>query len=199
MKLYYMPGSCAMASHIVLNELALPAELAKVLRDTRKTEDGEDYFSVNPNGYVPALRLDDGSVLTENAAILPYIADLKPEAGWMPAKGADRYRTLEWFGYVNSELHANYKPLFMGLDAIREHSEKRLKQRYKIVDEQLGKHPFLVGDRPTIADAYMFVVTSWAPRVKVDLGEYANLAVYMARMRDRPAVQKTLKEEGLAA
>src|SRR5690348_9945945 len=100
-----MPGSCAMASHIVLNELGVPAEFAKVVRDTRKTEDGEDYFTVNPNGYVPALRLDDGSVMKENAAILPYIGELKPEAGWMPAKGPDRYRTLEWLGYVNSEIH----------------------------------------------------------------------------------------------
>jgi glutathione S-transferase len=120
MKLYYMPGACSMASHIVLNELGIPVQFTKVLRDSKRTEDGEDYLKVNPNGYVPALRLDDGEVLTENAAILPYIGERKPESGWMPERGMDRHRTLEWLGYINSELHANYKPLFMGQEAIRD-------------------------------------------------------------------------------
>ena len=198
MKLYYMPGACSMASHIVLNELGIPVQFAKVLRDSKRTEDGEDYLKVNPNGYVPVLRLDDGEVLTENAAILPYIGDRKPESGWMPERGMDRYRTLERLGYINSELHANYKPLFMGQETIRDFVHDRLRQRYKAIDQQLSKHAYLIGDRPTVADAYLFVVTSWADRVSLDLGELSSLAAFMARMRERPAVQKTLAEEGLA-
>jgi len=187
-----------MASHIVFNELGVPVEFAKVLRDTKRTEDGEDYLKVNPNGYVPALRLDDGEVLIENVAILPYIGELKPESGWMPARGIDRYRTLEWLGYINSEIHANYKPLFMGQEAIKDFVHNRLRQRYKAMDQQLGKHAYLIGDRPTVADAYLFVVTNWAGRVSLDLGEFGNLAAFTTRMRERPAVQKTLEEEGLA-
>jgi glutathione S-transferase len=198
MKLYYRPGACSMASHIVLNELGIPVQFANVLRDTKKTEDGEDYLTVNPNGYVPALRLDDGEVLTENAAILPYIAELKPGSGWMPEKGTGRYRVLEWLGYVNSELHASYKPLFMGQEAIKDSALDRLRQRYKRVDQQLRKHAYLTGDQPTVADAYLFVITRWAGRVNLDLGEFGNLAAFMARMQERPAVQKTLQEEGLA-
>lgn len=197
MKLYYMPGTCALAAHIVLNELEVPAEFVKVERDTRKTEDGEDYYSINPNGYVPALRLDDGSVLTENAAILPYIGDLKPASGFMPRPGMDRYRTVEWLGYVNSELHGCYKPLFMKLDPDGVWL-KRLSQRYKRVEEALGKHPFLMGDAPTIADAYLYVVTRWADRVKLDLSPFPNVQKFMQRMGERPAVQKSLKEQGLA-
>ena len=196
MKLYYMPGTCALAAHIVLNELGVPAEFAKVARDTRKTEDGEDYYSVNPNGYVPALRLDDGSVLTENAAILPYIGDLKPESGFIPRPGMPRYRTVEWLGYVNSELHANYKPLFMNQDPDGTWM-KRLAQRYKRVEDALAKHPFLTSDQPTIADAYLYVVTRWAERVKLELSAFPNLQKFMQRMGERPAVKKSLQEQGL--
>jgi glutathione S-transferase len=197
MKLYHMPGTCALAAHIVLNELGVPAEFVAVARDTRKTADGEDYYGVNPNGYVPALRLDDGSVLTENAAILPYIGDLKPDSGFMPRPGPARYRAVEWLGYVNSELHANYKPLFMNQDPDG-FWMKRLAQRYKRVEDALGKNAFLTGDRPTIADAYLYVVTRWADRVKVDLSPFPNLQSFMKRMGERPAVRKSLGEQGLA-
>src|SRR5689334_368241 len=163
MKLYYLPGSCAMAAHIVLNELGAPVEFVKVDRETRKAPDGEDYYSVNPNGYVPALRLDDGSVLLENAALLPFVGDLKPEAGWMPVNGRDRYRAMEWIGFVNTELHGSYRPLFAGVEgAARENFVKRLMSRYKTVNEALGRSPYLMGDRPTVADAYLYVVTRWA-------------------------------------
>jgi glutathione S-transferase len=195
--LYYSPGACSMASHIVLNELGVPAQFAKVLRDTKRTEDGEDYLRVNPNGYVPALRLDSGEVLTENAAILPYLGDLKPASGWMPERGMDRYRVLGWLGFINSEIHANYKPLLMKQEAVQSFAQDRLKQRYKVADQHLGEHAYLIADQPSVADAYLFVVTRWAGRVNLDLGEFGNLAAFMARMQERPAVQKTLQEEGL--
>ncbi len=200
MKLYYLAGSCAMAAHIVLNEIDAGAEFAKVDRETRKAPDGEDFYSVNPNGYVPALRLDDGSVLLENSAILPFIGDLKPEAGFMPKSGKDRYRALEWVGFVNSELHGSYRPLFAGAEgALRENFVKRLTTRYKTVDDALGKSPYLMGDKPIVADSYLYVVTRWADRMKLDLSAFKNLAAFMARMRERPAVQKTILEEGLPA
>jgi glutathione S-transferase len=198
MKLYYLPGACSMASHIVLNELGISVQFAKVLHDSKKTEDGEDYLGVNPNGYVPALRLDSGEVLTENAAILPYIGDLKPNSGWMPESGMDRYRVLGWLGFINSEIHANYKPLLMKQEVVERFAQDRLKQRYKVADQQLGKHAYLIGGQPTVADAYLFVVTRWAGRVNLDLSEYEKLAAFMARVHERPAVQKTLSEEGLA-
>jgi glutathione S-transferase len=200
MKLYYLPGSCAMATHIVLNEIQSGAEFIKVDRETRKTPDGEDYYSVNPNGYVPALRLDDGSVLLENTAILPYAGDLKPEAGLMPASGSDRLRALQWVGFVGSELHGNYRPLFAGAEgAVRENFVKRLLARYKTVDEALARSPYLMGPTPIVADAYLYVVTRWAERTKIDLSGFKNVAAFMARMKDRPAVQKTIREEGLPA
>jgi glutathione S-transferase len=200
MKLYYLAGSCAMAAHIVLNEIDSGAEFVKVDRETRKTPDGEDYSSVNPNGYVPALRLDDGSVMLENAAILPYLGDLKPEAGFMPRNGKDRYRAMEWVGLVNCEVHGNYRPLFAGAEgALRENLVKRLAARYKTIDAALGRSPYLMGDTPMVADAYLYVVTRWAERTKVDLSAFANVAAFMARMGERPAVLKTVQEEGLPA
>jgi glutathione S-transferase len=200
MKLYFLPGSCAMATHIVLNELGVPAEFVKVDRATRTTPDGENYYTVSPNGYVPALKLDDGNVLLENAAILPYVGDLKPEAGWMPQSGFARYRALEWLGYANMELHGNFRPFFAGVDeAAKEIFRKRLVTRYKRVDEALAKSPFLTGDRPIVADAYVHVVTRWASGQNVDLSSYGNVAAFQERMAGRPAVQKTIKEEGLPA
>ncbi len=181
MRLYFLPGSCAMASHIVLNEIGVPAEFVKVDRESRTTPDGENYYSVSPNGYVPALKLDDGNVLLENAAILPYIGDLKPEAGWMPQSGLERYRALEWLGYANMELHGNYRPFFAGVDdAAKEIFGKRLITRYKLVDETLAKSPYLTGEHPIVADAYVYVVTRWAERVKLDLGAHHNVAAFQA-------------------
>jgi glutathione S-transferase len=200
MKLYYMPGSCAMATHIVINETAAPVEVAKVDRETRTAADGENYRDVNPLGYVPALKLDDGTVLLENAAILPYVGDLKPASGWMPQSGPDRYRALEWLGFVGTELHGSYRPLFAGLEgAARDYCLGRLRSRYGLLDGHLGKMPFLLGDRPSVADAYLYVVTRWPARLKIDLGPIANVSAFMERMRARPAVQKTIAEEGLPA
>ena len=200
MKLYYMPGTCAMASHIVVNELAIPATFAKVDRESRTTPDGENYYSVSPNGYVPALRLDDGQVLLENAAILPYVGDLKPDAGWMPQNGFSRYRALEWLGFANMELHGNYRPIFAGVDEpSKDIFRKRLTARYKVVDETLGKSSYLMGEKPMVADAYVYVVTRWAERVKLDLSSYRNVAAFQKRMAERPAVQTTIKEQGLPA
>jgi len=200
MKLYYLPGSCAMAAHIVLNEIGAPVEFIKVDRETRKTPDGESYYSVNPNGYVPALRLDDGTVMLENAAILPFLGDLKPEAGFMPRNGKDRYRAMEWIGFVISEVHASYRPLFLGAEGgMRENFVKRLTARYMTVDEALGKSPYLMGDGPMVADSYLYVATRWADRTKIDLSGYQNVAAFMSRMKERPAVQKTIQEEGLPA
>lgn len=198
MKLYYLPGACSLAAHIVLNELAVPAQFVRVDRATRKAEDGTDYLTVNPNGYVPGLRLDDGQVLTENVAILSYLADLRPEAGLAPPSGFGRYRLLQWLSYVNSELHGAYKPFFGGDEAAKEAAGQKLKQRYRLVEQALER-PFLLGEQPSVADFYLFVVTNWAGRVNLDLSEFTRLAAFMERMRARPAVQTSLREEGLSA
>ena len=137
-------------------------------------------------------------MLLENVAILAYVGDLKPDSGWAPQDGRARYELLQWLGYVNGELHGGYKPLFGDVEEAKAPAVEKLLKRYATVDEALADTPYLMGEAPTVADAYLFVVTTWSDRLKLDLSKYANLTAFMQRMRERPAVKKTLQEEGLA-
>jgi glutathione S-transferase len=200
MKLYYSPGACSLAPHIVASEAGLALQFEKVDLRTKKTETGADFGAINPKGYVPALLLDDGELLTEGVAVSQYLADRKPESGLAPAAGSlARYRLQEMLTYVSSELHKNYGPLFNPASAPELRAEKvaALQKRYALIEKQLQGRSYLFGEHFTAADAYLFVVTSWAPKLKVDLSAFPNLTAFQARVAARPAVQTALRAEGL--
>jgi glutathione S-transferase len=200
MKLYYAAGACSLSPHIVALEAGIPVELEKVDTKAKRTANGEDYWQINPKGYVPALKLDSGELLTEGPAIVQYLADLKPESGLAPANGtAARYRLQEVLGYINSELHKTYSPLFKPdtPDAVREERKEYLHKRYALLDQHLAKHDWLVGDAFTAADAYLFTVTNWAQHVNFDLSGLPAILAFQQRVAARPNVQAALKAEGL--
>lgn len=200
MKLYFAPGACSLSPHIVAQEAGIPLTLVKVDLQAKKLADGGDYLAINPKGYVPALQLDSGELLTEGPAIVQYLADQKPATRLVPAAGAiERYRVQEMLGFINSELHKTYSPLFRPTTPAetRKEREDYLRKRYGLIEKQLARGPYLFGDQFTVADAYLFVVTNWANFVKLDLSEFPNLLAFQARVAARPAVQAALKAEGL--
>jgi glutathione S-transferase len=200
MKLFIKPGSCSLASHIVLKELGLPCETEVVDTKAGKTASGSDYSAINPKGYVPALQLDDGTVLTEGPAILQYLADQAPAGGLVPENGSvARYQVQGWLNYIGSELHKNFSPFFnpVASDEWKETCRASLQKRFAYVDDCLKGKDFLMGAQFTIADAYLFVVSNWAKFVKFDLTGFANLTAFQARVHARPAVQAAMKGEGL--
>ena len=200
MKLYYAPGACSLAPHIAAREAGLPVELEKVDLRQKKTAGGEDFSAINPKGYVPALRLDDGSVLTEAAAILQYVGDRAPASGLLPAPGSpERYRVIEWLTFISSEIHKNYGPLWYpkASDAEKQAARERLALRYPIVEKALAKGEYLGGTRLSLADIYLFVVTNWAGMTNVDLAAFPKLQAFQKKMAERPKVQEALKAEGL--
>jgi glutathione S-transferase len=200
MKLYYSPGSCALASHITANEAGIPIKLVEVDIPSKTTAGGHDYLAVNPKGYVPAVELDDGEVLTEGPAILQYLADLKPEAGLAPANGPlGRVRLQAALNYVATELHQGYGPLFNPAtpQEVRESRSAHLHRRYALIDQELADRTYLFGDDFTVADAYLFTVTRWAKAVGLDLSGYANIQAFQQAVARRPAVQAALAAQGL--
>lgn len=200
MKLYYSVGACSLSPHIVALEAGIALQLEKVDTKTKRTEGGEDYWQINPKGYVPALVLDDGELLTEGPAIVQYLADLKPESKLAPPNGTmQRYRLQEVLGYINSELHKTYSPLFKPEtpDAVRQERKEYLRKRYALLDKHLASHPWLVGDHFTAADAYLFTVTNWAKHVDLDLSEFKAVTDFQQRVARRPSVQATMQVEGL--
>jgi glutathione S-transferase len=200
MKLYYAPGACSLSPHIVARESGIALELEKVDTQTKTIAKEGDYYAINPKGYVPALQLDDGQVLTEGPAIVQYLADKKPDSGLVPACGTlERYRVQEMLGYINSEIHKTYSPLFNDktLPEVRKEKEEYLRKRYGIVEKQLAGRQYLFGDNFTAADAYLFTVTNWAHHVKLDLSAFPNLLSFQKRVAARPAVQAAMKAEGL--
>jgi glutathione S-transferase len=202
-KLYFSPGACSLSPHIVAQELGIPLTLEKVDIGTKKVvADGSDFWAVNPKGYVPALVLDNGELLTEGPAIVQYLADKKPEAGLVPANGTlPRYRLQEMLGFINSELHKAYSFLFnpKTVPETRQDREEHLRKRYTLIDKRLADQPYLFGEQFTVADAYLFTVTSWSKYVKLDLTAFPNLLAFQARVAARPAVQAALVAEGLVS
>jgi glutathione S-transferase len=200
MKLYYMPGACSLAPHIALREAGLSFDLEKVDGATKKTAGGEDYLAVNVKGSVPALKLDNGQVLTEGAAIQQYIADQAPAKKLAPAAAsADRYRLQEWLNYIASEVHKGIGQLFNKAmpDDYREAVKKGLNARQlPYLEKQLAGRNYLLGDF-TVADGYLFTVLNWTKLHNIDLSAYPNVAAFMSRVAARPAVQDALKAEGL--
>lgn len=200
MKLYFTPGACSMAPHIVLREAAIPFEAEKVDLVKKQTANGEDFLSINPKGYVPALKLDNGEVLTEVAVILQYLADQKPQSGLAPELGTiARYRLMEWLNFVSSEVHKQYAPLFNPkvTPEWRENQMEVLGRRLDYLTAQINAKPYLMGDQFTLVDAYLFTVLNWSPMLKVDLERWPKLKDYSARIAERPAVKETMQAEGL--
>ncbi|ATB27032.1 glutathione transferase GstA [Melittangium boletus] len=200
MKLYYTPGACSLSPHIALFEAGQTFDIEKVDLRTKKTESGKDYTTINPKGYVPALQLDDGTVLTEGPAIVQFIADKAPQAKLAPANGTlERYRLQETLNFIGTELHKPFGSLFNPAlpEEAKTMARNQLANRLKSVNETFGKQPYFQGEQYSVADAYLFTVLSWAPHTGVDLSPYTHLKAFQERVGARPQVQAALKAEGL--
>jgi glutathione S-transferase len=197
MKLYYSPGACSLASHIALIESGLPFETEHVDLRSRITAGGADYRLINPKGYVPALELEDGDILTENLAILSFIA---AESGWLsPPEGMGHWRVLETTAFISSEIHKSFKPLFNPAadESAKARARALLASRFELLALQLGRRACLFGDHPMIADCYLFVMLMWA-RGKADVSLPPSLDAYFRCMREHPSFARALREEGLS-
>jgi glutathione S-transferase len=203
MKLYYATGTCSLAPRIVAFEAGLTLHGEKVDIGTHRTETDADYMSVNHKGYVPALRLDDGTLLTEGVAIVQYLADRAPESGLAPAAGTiERYKLQEWLTYISSELHKAFSPWLFNPkapDEAKRMAKAAIAKQLASLDRHLGAWQYLMGDLFTAADAYLFTIAGWSKYVDIDLAPYANLRAFMDRVGGRPKVQAALKAEGLAS
>ncbi len=200
MKLFYSSGACSLSPHIVASEAGIALELQKVDLKTKTMTTEGDYLAINPKGYVPALQLDNGELLTEGPTIVQYLADLKPQTGLAPPAGTlPRYRLQEMLGYINSELHKTYSPLFNPATPAETRAEREayLRRRYGLVEKQLEAGKYLFGETFTVADAYLFVVTNWARMVNFSLAEFPNVRAFQERVAGRPAVQAAMRAEGL--
>ncbi|MBB3260777.1 glutathione S-transferase [Paraburkholderia bannensis] len=200
MKLYFSPGACSLASHIVAREAGLDIELDQVNLGNKETASGKDFRTINAKGCVPALELDNGELLTEGPAIMQYLADRNPASGLAPAHDSiARYRLQEMLGFISTELHKRYSPLFNpnSLDSVRAESIAALQRQYGLLDKRLAEHEWLVGDHFTAADAYLFTVTNWAAHVGLDLSAFPAVLTFQKRVAARPAVQAALGAEGL--
>lgn len=198
MKLFLAPGACSLSPHIALHEAGLAFEPVRVDFATKRTTDGRDYLAINPKGYVPALELDDGRLLTEGPAIVQYIADQAPDAKLAPPAGTwERYKLQEWLAYIGTEIHKTFGPLFRAAasDEIKATARENLAKRFAFVDAALAAQPYLLGETFSVADGYLFVMLSWCKFTGVDLAPFPQLLAYQARIAERPAVVATLAAE----
>jgi glutathione S-transferase len=200
MKLYYTPGVCSLAAHIALREAALDFTLEQVDPITKQTASGTNYLDVNPNGYVPALEIEPGLVLTEGPAIMQYIADRVPGSRLAPPAGTmERYRLMSWLNFITSEIHKSFTPLFkpnMPAEA-KTLIKEQLVARFNYIELHLSKNDYLLSEGFTIADAYLFVTTEWAGLVGVSLEPWQAIRAFRNRIRARPSVRAALQAEGL--
>jgi glutathione S-transferase len=201
MKLYYGPGACSLSPRIVLREAGLPFTAIKVDLRSKAMDGGGDFRSINPKGYVPALQLDDGTVLTEGPAIVQYIADQAPAAQLAPANGTlARYQLQEWLNFITSELHKQFSPLFDATmpEEVKAKQRDKLGQRFDWISTQLEGKDYLTGAQFTVADAYLYTVLRWGQWTGIDLAKWPVLQQYQARVEARPKVREALVAEGLA-
>ncbi len=200
MKLYYSPGACSLSPHIVLHEAGLAYTPVLASTKSHKLQDGTDFYTINPLGYVPVLELDDGARLREGPAIVQYLADQAPHKNLAPANGTlARYRLQEWLTFICTELHKGFGPLFTPgtPEDYKPLVRERLLGRLQWVDGELAHKPYLMGEQFTVADAYLFTVSNWCGHVGVDISGLTHLAAYRERVAARPAVQAAMKAEGL--
>ncbi|TCL07498.1 glutathione transferase GstA [Sodalis ligni] len=200
MKLYFSPGSCGLASQIALREAEQKFDLIKVDFSTKKTIEG-DYFKVTPKGFVPALKLDDGDVLTEGAVILQWIADKHPEHKLLPSFGSrERYTALEWLNFIASDLHKGLSVMFSPLVDAKSKAnfaEINLAERWQYIEKHLADNMYVLDEQFSVADAYLYNVLCWPPRVNIDISGYRSIQKFMANMERRPSVRASLAAEGL--
>jgi glutathione S-transferase len=202
MKLYYTPGACSHAPHILLREAGLDFTIEKVDLATKKTETGVDYKTINPHGYVPALQLDNGAVVTEVAVINQYIADRVPAKKLAPANGTpERYTLQSWLNFISTEVHKQLAPMFN--PAVPEEYKTMLKEklatRFENINAHLSKQAFLLGESFTAPDAYLYTVLNWTKYFAIDLAKWPAIKSFMERVAARPSAQAAAKAEGLAA
>jgi glutathione S-transferase len=208
MKLYYKPGACSLSPHIVANELGFDVEFIKVDLKDHVTEQGTNFFKINPHGYIPALELDNGEMLFEGTVIIQYLADQKADMNLVPAKGTfERYKLEEMLAFLSTEIHKGFIPLFYAPSASDyiEIARPKLEKRYAWINEHLADKAFLMGDEFTVADTYLFAVTGWgkAPWLKsyedtpIHFDDLQHLQAWYERVKSRAAVQKSILEEGL--
>lgn len=200
MKLYFSPGACSLAPHIAASELGMKLDLEQVDIREKKTKAGKDYWSINPKGQVPMLELDNGERLTEVPVILQYMSDQKPDAGLAPAaRTPDHYRMLEWLNFVTSEMHKTYGPMFRPTtpEEFKKLSREAIGRKLEWLDAKLAGKQYLMGDKFTLADIYMFAVLRWSPLVGIDLGKWPNITAYANRVAARPKTAQALQAEGL--
>lgn len=200
MKLYYSPGACSLAPHIVLREAGFGFDLEKVDIPNKKTETGVDYWKINPKGYVPALKLDTGEVLTEVGVICQYLADQKPETGLAPGLGTmERYRLMEWLNFVATEVHKSIGALFnpQMTPEMKQVQMGVIERRLNALENMLGSNEYLMGRGFTIADAYLFTVLNWHRIHNIDLNRWPRIAAFVARCAERPKIREAMKAEGL--
>lgn len=201
MKLYSAPNTCSLSPHIVLRELGIPFELVIVNNKTKNTSTGENFLDVNPRGYVAALKLDDGRVLTEGPAIVQYIADLRPEGRLAPPNGSwERSKLQEWLNFITSEIHTGSVPLFNTWlpEEVQKHFKDRLFRRFRELSITLDAQPYLVDGQFSVADAYLFAVMRWMKVFSIDLRDWPPIAAFMDRMDARPAVRAAIEAESAA-
>jgi glutathione S-transferase len=201
MKLYYSKGACSLSVHITINEMGLPCEWIAVDLKTKKTKDGDDFYKINPKGEVATLQLDNGEILTENAVILQYLADQYKRADLLPPPSDfKRYKILEWVNFITTDIHKGFGPLFnseVPLEVKERIFIPALKRKFALVDAHLTDQEFIAADHYTLPDGYLFVMITWLFAFKIELSEWKALAAYFERIKARPAVQKSLDEEGL--
>lgn len=200
MKLYYSPGACSLSPHIVLEESGLAYEAILASTKSHKLQDGTDFYTINPLGYVPFLVLDDGQTLREGPAIVQYLADQVPEKKLIPAAGTmARYRVQEWLTFIGTELHKGFSPLFNPATPAeyKPTVQAQLRKRFEWVDQELAGKDYLAGTDFSVADAYLFTVSNWTQMVGPDLSDLVHLQAFRRRMAGRPAVQAAMRAEGL--
>ncbi|WP_444926295.1 glutathione transferase GstA [Microbulbifer sp. TRSA002] len=198
MKLFYAPGVCSLSPHIVACEAGINLGLQKVNLKTHELENGDDFTRISTKGYVPALQLEGGEVLTEGPAIVQFLAEQKPDAQLAPPVGTlAHYRLLEWLNFLSAEVHKLFKPLFWhGTEEEQEDSRVRLIRWFDYIEGQLDKD-YLMGDGFTVADAYLYVLSRWLKHQQFDMPRWPRLQAFQKRMEERPAVQRALQEESL--
>ena len=199
MKLYFSPGACSLSPHIALREAGVEPELVRVDLATKKLADGSDYLAINPKGYVPALQLDDGTLLTEGPAILLYIVQNLARTPLGPKEGMGLVRLVEWLNFIATEIHKGFSPLFKPNcpPEWKAVAKENLLKRLQWGDGQLAQRTWLLGEEFSVADVYLFVCTTWTAYVQIDLGQFPALARFAEKVSQRPAVQAALKAEGL--
>ena len=199
MKLYYSPGACSQAAHIVLHEAGLPHASEAVDIRAKKTADGGDYWAINPKGAVPALDVGDGEVLTENGAVLTYLGDKAGKDSLLPSDGLTRYRVLEWVAYLSSDVHKSFGPLFnpASSDEAKAAARDMVGKKLDFLEQRLADHDYLMGREMSIADPYLFAMLGWTGKLGIDLAKWPALTTFRERMLKRPTVQTVLKAEGL--